>query len=49
VTPAQFDDPTSTGALYGRDTVSTTLAIGALVGACIVLAAVGLALILRRR
>lgn len=48
VTPAQFGDPTETGT-YGRDAVGAALAIGAVVGGCIVLAAVALVLALRRR
>jgi hypothetical protein len=49
VAPAEFGDGSPSDGAYERAAPSTTLAIGALVGACIVLAAVGLALILRRR
>lgn len=49
VTSAQFDDPTPSEGTYDRKAISTSLALGAVVGACIVLAAVALAFVLRRR
>jgi uncharacterized protein len=48
VSPAQFNDPTENGT-YGKDAVGAALAIGAVLGACLALAAVASVLALRRR
>lgn len=49
VPPAEFGEPQSSVGAYGRDAVAASLAIGALVGACLVLAVVAAVAMLRRR